>query len=112
MLHATTDHSTTVLGPNVSVGHHAIVHGAHVDEFALVGMKSVLLDRSHVGSYSIVAAGAVVLEGMKIPPDVLVAGVPARIKKELDESHRQQRRDHAQEYRDLAHHYLTTSSVR
>ncbi len=110
MLHATTEHSTTVLGPNVSVGHHAIIHGAHVQECALVGMKSVLLDLAEVGAYSIVAAGAVVPERMVIPSDRLVAGVPAKIKRELDEANRQARREHAQEYRDLAAVYLGKES--
>lgn len=106
MIHATTDHSTTVLGPNVSVGHHAIVHGAHVHEGALIGMKSVLLDLAEVGAYSIVGAGAVVPERMVIPPHTLAAGIPAKIKKELGPGNEQARLDHAQEYRDLAAWYL------
>lgn len=106
MLHATTDLSSTTLEANVSVGHHAIVHGAHVETGALVGMKSVLLDLARVGAYSIVAAGAVVPEGMQIPPDTLVAGVPAKPKKELGEQNRPRRLAHAQEYRDLAAWYL------
>jgi carbonic anhydrase/acetyltransferase-like protein (isoleucine patch superfamily) len=106
MLHATTDHSTTLLGPNVSVGHHAIVHGARVAEGALVGMKSVLLDLADVGAYAIVGAGAVVPEGMQIPPHTLAAGVPAKLKKELPEGNERARLEHAQEYRDLAAWYL------
>ena len=106
MLHATTDHSTTTLGPNVSVGHHAIIHGATVEECALVGMKSVLLDHARIGAYSIVAAGSVVPEGMEVPRMHLVAGVPARPKKELPQANSQAREDHAQEYRDLAAAYL------
>jgi carbonic anhydrase/acetyltransferase-like protein (isoleucine patch superfamily) len=110
MLHATTDHSTTMLGPNVSVGHHAILHGAHVEEGALVGMKSVLLDLARIGAFSIVGAGAVVPERMVIPPNHLAAGIPAKIKKELDASNRQARMDHAEEYRDLAAAYLSTGA--
>lgn len=106
MLHATTDHSTTRLGPNVSVGHHAIIHGADVAEGALVGMKSVLLDLAQIGSYAIVGAGAVVPERMEVPANHLVAGVPAKVKKELPDENRQARLDHAQEYRDLAAVYL------
>jgi carbonic anhydrase/acetyltransferase-like protein (isoleucine patch superfamily) len=102
MLHATTDHSTTIIGPNVSVGHHAVIHGASVQEGALVGMKSVLLDLAVVGAFSIVAAGSVVPERMQIPPDTLVAGVPARAKRQLEPANRAARLAHAQEYRDLA----------
>lgn len=110
MIHATTGHSTVRLGPNVTVGHQAVIHGASVDEGALVGMKSCLLDLAHVGSFSIVAAGSVVPEGMQIPPDHLVAGVPARIKKELPPANRDARHLHAQDYRELAAVYLGQES--
>jgi carbonic anhydrase/acetyltransferase-like protein (isoleucine patch superfamily) len=106
MVHATADHSTVRLGPNVSVGHHAILHGANVEEGALVGMGSTLLDLATVGAYSIVGAGAVVPEGMQIPPNHLVAGIPAKIKKELARENRQARLRHAEEYRELAAVYL------
>lgn len=106
MLHATTEYSSCVLGPNVSVGHHAIIHGAQVEEAALVGMKSVLLDNARVGSYAIVAAGALVPENMEVPSNHLVAGIPAKVKKELDPENHEARQAHAQEYRDLAAWYL------
>lgn len=110
MLHATTGHSVTTIGPNVTVGHHALVHGASVEEGALVGMKSVLLDLATIGSYSIVAAGSVVPEGMIVPPDVLVAGIPAKVKKELPPDNRPERQARAQEYRDLARWYIENPS--
>lgn len=110
MVHATTGHSTVRLGPNVTVGHHAIIHGASVDEGALVGMKSTLLDLARIGAFSIVAAGAVVPEGMEVPPDHLVAGIPARLKKELPPENRDARRRHAEEYRELAAVYLAQES--
>ena len=106
LIHATTGQSTVRLGPNVSVGHHAIVHGAHIEEGALVGMGSTLLDLVHIGAFSIVAAGSVVLEGTKVPSDRLVAGIPARIKRELPPENRVARLVHAQEYRDLAAQYI------
>ena len=106
MVHATLGHSTVRLGPNVTVGHHAIIHGANVDECALVGMKATLLDLAHVGAYSIVAAGSVVPEGMEVPPDSLVAGIPGKIKKELPPENREARRIHAADYREYAAVYL------
>lgn len=106
VIHATTNHSTVRLGPNVTVGHNAVVHGASVAEGALVGMKSTLLDLAFIGEFSIVAAGAVVPEGMQVPPDCLVAGIPAKIKKELPPENRDIRRLRAQEYRELAAVYL------
>ncbi len=110
MLHSTTDYSSTVLQNEVSVGHHAVIHGALVEEGCLVGMKSVLLDKAHIEKFSIVAAGAVVPEKMRVPSNHLVAGVPAKVKKELPLENKQARREHAQEYMDLATWYLENPS--
>ncbi len=107
LIHATTGQSTVRLGPNVSVGHHAIVHGASIEEGVLVGMGSTLLDLVRIGAFSIVAAGSMVLEGTQVPPDRLVTGIPATIKRELPPENRAARLAHAQEYRDLAAVYLS-----
>lgn len=68
------------IGSDVGVGHRVILHGCTVEDFCLIGMGSVLLNHVHVGTGSVIAAGAVVTEGMKIPPGSLVMGVPARVK--------------------------------
>jgi len=71
-----------VLGARVSVGHRAIVHGAMVEDDCLIAMGAILLNGVHVGAGSLVAAGAVCKEGMRIPPDSVVIGVPARVARE------------------------------
>ena len=70
------------IGARVALGHRAIVHGATVDDDCLIGMGAVVLNRARIGSGSIVAAGAVVREGQVVPPNSLVAGVPARVLRE------------------------------
>jgi carbonic anhydrase/acetyltransferase-like protein (isoleucine patch superfamily) len=78
-----------VLEDGVSLGHRAIVHGAHVGAGALVGIGALVLGRARIGAGSLVAAGAVVTPGTSIPPGVLVAGVPGRIVRDLTDSDRQ-----------------------
>lgn len=78
-----------VLGDRVSVGHRAIVHGARVEDDALVGMGATLLNGVSIGSGSVVAAGAVVTPGTEVPPGSLVAGVPAKVVREARESDRE-----------------------
>jgi carbonic anhydrase/acetyltransferase-like protein (isoleucine patch superfamily) len=80
VIHATFGKSLTVLEDRVSIGHNAIVHGAHICKGALIGMGSVVMDNVVVGAGAVVAAGAVVLEGTQIPPGSLYAGVPAKHK--------------------------------
>ncbi len=72
-----------VVGERVTVGHRAILHGCTVEEGATVGMGATVLNGAVVGQGALVAAGALVLEGMEIPPRTLVAGVPAKIRREL-----------------------------
>jgi len=83
VIHATFGKSFTVLEDRVSIGHNAIVHGAHICEGALIGMSSVVMDNVVVGAGAVVAAGAVVLEGTQIPPGMLYAGVPAKQRGEV-----------------------------
>ena len=49
----------------------------------LIGMNATVLNGAVIGAGSLVAAGAVVLEGTIIPPRSLVAGVPAKVRREL-----------------------------
>ena len=71
------------IGSDTTIGHSAVVHGATVGNQCLIGIRSVVLNNAVIGEHSIVAAGAVVLEGQVIPPRSLVAGVPARIIREV-----------------------------
>jgi len=73
----------TVVGQNVTIGHMAMLEGCEIEDGVLIGMGAIVLQRARVGSGSLIAAGAVVGEGVKIPPGVLAAGVPARVKKEI-----------------------------
>lgn len=75
----------TVLGDDVTVGHMALVHGTTVENGCLIGMKSSLLSHSTIGESSLIAAGAVVLENQAIPAHSLAAGVPAKVRRELDD---------------------------
>lgn len=82
VLHVADDQECFV-GDFVTVGHGVMLHGCRVEDHCLIGMGSVILNGVVIGRGSIIAAGAVVKEGMIIPPFSLVAGVPAKIIKEL-----------------------------
>ena len=74
------------IGADVGVGHRAILHGCTIEDFCLIGMGGILLNNVHVGTGSVIAAGAVVTEGMQIPPGSLVMGMPAKIVRPVDEA--------------------------
>jgi carbonic anhydrase/acetyltransferase-like protein (isoleucine patch superfamily) len=74
------DHGVpATIGDRVAIGHRAIVHGATVESDVLIGMGAILLNEVHVGTGSIIGAGAVCPEGMRIPANSLVLGVPGRV---------------------------------
>ena len=73
----------TVIGPDVTVGHGAVLESCTVGRGALIGMNAVVLQRAVVGEEALVAAGAVVGQGAEIPPRTLAAGAPAAVRKEL-----------------------------
>ncbi|MFC9324365.1 gamma carbonic anhydrase family protein [Kitasatospora sp. NPDC057015] len=77
-----------LLGERISVGHNAVLHGCTVEDDVLVGMGASVLNGARIGAGSLVAAGAVVPQGMVVPPGSLVAGVPAKVRRELREDER------------------------
>jgi len=84
-IHCTYQKAATTIGSNVSIGHHAIVHGCTIDDNVLIGMGSIVMDGAHIGTGSIIAAGAIVLEGTIVPPGSIFAGVPAKKVKEISQ---------------------------
>jgi carbonic anhydrase/acetyltransferase-like protein (isoleucine patch superfamily) len=104
--HCTTGGPELVIGDNVTVGHGATLHSCFIEDGALVGMGATILDGARIGRGSIVAANAVVLEGTEIPEGSLVAGVPGRIRRQLDPSVREKLISQSIEYRELAMSYL------
>ncbi len=84
VLHTLYQKSTIEIGDYVSVGHNVTIHGAHIHDFALIGMGSTLLDNVEVGEGAIVAAGALVLKNTKIDPYEVWGGVPAKFIKKAD----------------------------
>ncbi|MDD3080443.1 MAG: gamma carbonic anhydrase family protein [Paludibacter sp.] len=84
VLHTLYEKSVVEIGDFVSIGHNVTVHGAKIDDYALIGMGATLLDYAEVGEGAIVAAGALVLSKTKIPPYTLWAGVPAKYVKDVE----------------------------
>lgn len=73
----------TIIGDNVAVGHNAVLEGCDIGAGTVVGMNATVLPGVRVGSEVMIAAGSVLPERMVVPERVLVAGVPAQVKKEL-----------------------------
>jgi carbonic anhydrase/acetyltransferase-like protein (isoleucine patch superfamily) len=90
------------IGERVSVGHNAVLHGCTVEDDVLIGMGATVLNGARIGAGSLVAAQALVPQGMVVPPGSLVAGVPAKVKRELGDQEREGIGLNAAVYVDLA----------
>ncbi|MFQ5522174.1 MAG: gamma carbonic anhydrase family protein [Acidimicrobiia bacterium] len=91
-----------LIGERVTVGHHAVVHGAEVADRALIGIGARALNRSRVGEGAWLAAGSILTEGKALPPWTLGVGAPARPVRELTEDEIKRAEDGVQHYLDLA----------
>lgn len=105
VIHVTHEKFPTVIASNVTVGHAAIIHGCTVEDFTLIGMGAILLDGCRIGKHSLVAAGSLVREGFVVPPGSLVAGVPARVVRQLKIEELRRLEESAQHYVDYVSNY-------
>lgn len=74
------------VGPDCTIGHHAILHGCTIGEGALIGMGATILNGAKIGKYSLVGANALVTEGKEFPDYSLIVGAPAKLIRTLDEA--------------------------
>jgi carbonic anhydrase/acetyltransferase-like protein (isoleucine patch superfamily) len=72
-----------IVGDRVTVGHSAVLHGCVVEDDALIGIGAIVLNGAKIGKGAVVAAGALVPEGMEVPPNSLVMGAPAKVRREV-----------------------------
>ena len=87
VVHAPPGESCSI-GHNVVIGHGAIVHGKMIGDHAGIGMGAILSVWSEVAQGSIVAEGTVVKREQKIPPEIIVAGNPAKKIREVSQKER------------------------
>jgi carbonic anhydrase/acetyltransferase-like protein (isoleucine patch superfamily) len=104
-IHMTTDLSNSEIGRDVTIGHGAIIHGAVIEDEALIGMGAIVLDNARIGRGAVVAAGAVVPPGMVVPPRTLVRGQAAKQQRELSDEELRRARQGAADYVQLGREY-------
>jgi carbonic anhydrase/acetyltransferase-like protein (isoleucine patch superfamily) len=96
----------TIVEDEVTVGHGAVFESCIIRRGALIGMNAVLLHECEIGEGSVVAALSVVPTQMQVPAHTLVAGSPARIKKQLEGEAADWVRGSAEHYVELSREYL------
>jgi len=98
----------TIVEEDGHIGHGAVLHGCIVERNALVGMNAVVNDSARIGESAIVAAMAFVKARMVVPPRTLVAGIPARVVRELTQTEIAWKIEATRSYQALAVRSLAT----
>ena len=98
----------TIVAEEGHIGHGAILHGCIVERNALIGMNAVINDSAVIGESAIVAAMAFVKAKMIVPARMLVAGMPARIVRELTETELAWKIEGTRSYQELTRRSLAT----
>ncbi len=105
-----TDGSPTIIGEDCVIGHMALVHGATVDDRGFVGMGAIAMDDSHIGEGAMLAAGALLSPGKRIPAGELWIGRPAKFLRQRDAAQIEKTRFQSDRYVRLASRYLAQSA--
>ena len=83
LLHVTNGKYPLNIRNKVTVGHSVSLHGCTLNDLCLIGIGAIVLDGAVIESKSMVAAGALVKQNFVVPSGKLVAGVPAKIIRNL-----------------------------
>jgi gamma-carbonic anhydrase len=106
IVHVTHDTQPTILGDDLTVGHHVVLHGCTIKDRVLVGMGAIIMDGVVIEENCVVGAGALITERTIVPPNSLVLGVPAKVKRPVTEQELAWIRESAQNYVRYARQYL------
>jgi phenylacetic acid degradation protein len=90
------------------VGHGAVLHSCTIKRNAMIGMNAIVMDDAVIGEDSFVAAMSFVKAGMLVASRTLVAGIPAKIMRELSADEIKWKSEGTAHYQHLAKRYLHT----
>ncbi|MGE0470867.1 MAG: Protein YrdA [Candidatus Nitrospira kreftii] len=109
MLHVTHDTHPLIIGNDVTIGHHVVLHGCTIHDRVLVGMGAIIMDGAVIGEDSVVGAGALIVEGRIVPPKSLILGSPAKVKRSVTAKELAWVKESAENYVRYAGQYLSDS---
>lgn len=101
------NHGVTLeIADDVAIGHHAVVHCKHVGSRTLIATRATVLDDCEIGEDCIIAAGSVVPPRSIIPDGSVVMGVPGKVVRPIRPKEREYVKHVIQRYLDLSEQYI------
>ncbi len=106
LLHITHDTHPLILGDDITIGHHVVLHGCSIHDRVLIGMGSIVMDGVDIEENCIVGAGSLVTERTHVPANSLILGSPARVIRSLSDEELAWIKESAQHYINYASQYM------
>jgi carbonic anhydrase/acetyltransferase-like protein (isoleucine patch superfamily) len=88
IVHVDPGEFSAIIGDDVTVGHHCIIHGCRLEDKAFVGMGSVVMNGAVIEGGGVLGARGLLLEGQRIKAGELWTGSPAKLRRVLSEEER------------------------
>ena len=98
----------TVIGNDVTVGHKVILHACTIEDYCLIGMGAIVMDKAVVQSRVTIGAGSVVPPGKVLESGYLYVGSPVRQVRPLNDRELEFLEYSAQNYRRLKERHRLT----
>lgn len=108
----TNRYQPLIVGDNVIVGHNVNLHSCEVGEGTLVGIGSIVLDGVKVGKNCIVAAGSLLPPGREYPDNSMIMGSPARVVRQIGEENKENHFSMVSRYQEMISHYMDAEEVK
>ena len=74
------------IGSGVTIGHKVMLHGCTIGDNTLVGIGSIILNRTKIGRNCLIGANTFIAEGKDIPDNSVVIGAPGRVMRQCGPS--------------------------
>lgn len=98
--------SPLILGKGITVGHQAMLHACTIDDYCLIGMGAIILDKVQIQHHVMVGAGSLVTSGKILESGYLYLGNPAKAVRQLNSEEIAQLEYSAEHYVRLKDKYL------
>ena len=73
------------IGKGVTIGHKVMLHGCEIGDGSLIGIGSIILNRTKIGKNCLIGANTLIAEGKDIPDNSVVMGAPGKVVRQVDE---------------------------
>jgi carbonic anhydrase/acetyltransferase-like protein (isoleucine patch superfamily) len=86
------------IGKGVTVGHMAMLHGCTIGDASLIAIGAVILNGVRIGRNCLIGARALIPEGKSIPDNSVVFGAPGKVVRQVTPEHIQMMRESSEYY--------------